>query len=72
MADYSGIITAIDAAILEWVGEPVTLSEAGRSVTYRSLDSLIEARKYYAGLQAQSSRSGRPFGIIPIKAPGAR
>lgn len=71
MADYAATITAIDAAILEWAGEPVTLSEQGRSVTYRSLNSLLEARKYYAELQSQVNNR-KPFGIINIKASGAR
>jgi len=71
MADYAAIITAIDAAILEWAGEPVSMQEGGRSVTYRSLTQLIDARKYYANLQQQVTNK-KPFGIINLKAGGAR
>lgn len=71
MADYAAIITAIDAAVTEWVGEPVMLSESGRSVTYRSLDSLISARKYYVNLQLQVNNK-KGFRITNLKAGGAR
>jgi hypothetical protein len=72
MADYSAIITAIDAAIEEWVGEPVSLADGhGRQVTYRSLSQLLEARKYYAELQTHINNK-KPFGVINLKATGAR
>lgn len=71
MADYAAIIEVIDAAILEWVGEPVMLQEAGRSVTYRSLTQLIDARKYYANLQLQVNNK-KPFRITKLKSEGAR
>lgn len=71
MADYAAILTAIDDAVLNWVGEPVTLTESGRSVTYRSLDSLLKARSYYAKLLLQQ-RNKKPFRITHIKAGDAR
>ena len=71
MADYAAIIDAIDAAILNWVGEPVMLTEAGRSVTYRSLRDLLAARDKYVSL-AQAAKNKRAFTITQLKAPGAR
>ena len=71
MADYAAIIDAIDTAIADWAGKPVMLSEAGRQVTYRSLNSLLEARRYYAKLQLQVNNE-KPFRITHLKAGGAR
>lgn len=72
MADYTTIIAAIDAAIEEWVGEPVSMADGhGRQVTYRSINQLLDARKYYAALQSNINK-GRPFGIIPLKTSGPR
>jgi len=71
MADYTAIITAIDVAILSWVGEPVVLTEQGRSVTYRNLNQLLDARRYYAKLQLQINNK-KPFRITHLKAGGAR
>jgi len=71
MATYAEIITAIDQAIADGVGSPVSVSRNGRTITYRGMDELIKARKYYKSLAAGSSGK-RPFKIIPIKAGGAR
>jgi len=71
MADYIAIIAAIDVAIENWAGKPVMLSEAGRQVTYRSLNSLLEVRRYYAKLQLQINNK-KPFRITHLKAGGAR
>jgi hypothetical protein len=49
------IIDAIDAAIAAWADKPVTLSNNGRTTTYRSLRELIEARRYYASLAASAA-----------------
>jgi len=70
MADYLAIITVIDTAITSWAGKPVSLSVEGRSVTYRSLKSLIDARHYYAQLAAQAKGMG--FKINPLKVSGPR
>jgi hypothetical protein len=66
-ADYQAIVDAIDAAITSWVDKPVTLSIAGRSLTYRSLKDLIDARSLYAKL-AIASRVGRGYTITNLKA----
>ena len=50
MADYAAIIAEIDAAVVKWAGKPINLSGSGRSVTYRSLKELTEARTYYQSL----------------------
>ena len=71
MASYLSIVAAIDDAIISWVDKPVNISVSGRSTTYRSLDELIKARKYYAQLAANSA-SGRKFRISEIKANSAR
>ena len=71
MATYSAIITAIDDAIEGWVGKPVSLStSSGESVTYRSLNELIDARKYYAALAARAANK-KPFKIQHLKSPAA-
>ena len=67
MATYAAIITAIDDAIASWAGEPVTHTRDGKSFTYRTLDELINARKYYASL-ANKSRNGRACTIQNLKA----
>ena len=71
MADCAAIIAAIDEAILSWIGQPVSLSISGRTVTYRSLNELLEARKYYVKQQSASS-NGRAFTITKLKAGGPR
>jgi len=55
MSSYTTIIAIIDDAIANWVGKPLTLSVSGRSVTYRTLESLLAVRKYYATLQSTSA-----------------
>ena len=68
MADYQAIIDAIDAAIANWTGSAQSITAAdGRSVTYRSLGELIDARKHYAKL-AVINRTGRGFTITNLKA----
>jgi len=71
MADYTTIIAAIDTAIENWAGTPMTLAESGRSVTYRSLRELLDARRYYASLSV-SDRNSKGFTIHHLKAGGAR
>lgn len=70
-ADYQAIVDAIDAAITSWVDKPVTLSIAGRSMTYRSLKELTDARTLYAKL-AITNRVGRGFTITNLKAGDAK
>lgn len=64
------IIAAIDEAIENWVGKPVSLSINGRIVTYRSLTELIEARRYYASLQAASGPIRGSIKIAQFKSGG--
>ena len=71
MADYAAIIEAIDTAITSWAAKPVQLSIEGRSITYRSLKELIEARIYYAKLAARSNNE-KGFTITHLKSGGAR
>lgn len=55
MINYKDIVAAIDEAVLNWAGRPITLRFAdGRTNTYRTLDELVAARKYYAQLIAGS------------------
>ncbi|NIP26664.1 MAG: hypothetical protein GWN94_19835 [Phycisphaerae bacterium] len=68
MADYQAIIDAIDSAITSWTGSPKSITaEDGRSVTYRSLADLLNARKHYVKL-AIAKRTGRGFTITNLKA----
>ncbi len=71
MATNAAIIAAIDDAILAWADQPVSLSISGRTITYRSLAELIDARKYYAQL-ATTASVGRGFTIKHFKAGGSR
>ena len=72
MADYATIISAIDTAIANWVGRPVSItSPVGGTITYRSLKELIEARIYYAKLAAKSNNK-KSFTITHLKSGGAR
>ena len=64
---YQTIIDAIDAAITAWVGDPVSMTFAGGTVTYRSLTELIEARRHYASL-LRTSGGGVAFQLHRIKA----
>ena len=70
-ADYQAIIDAIDTAIADWVGQPVTMTAAsGKSQTYRSLTELIAARReYVALLKSQQGSSG--FHISALTSRGA-
>lgn len=72
MAAYAAIIAKIDEAIENWAGEPVQISEGTMSLTYRSIDDLIKARKYYASLAAAANRGGRGFSITKLRAGGTR
>ena len=64
------VIDAIDAAILSWAGEPVSVSFKGRTITYRSLDELLRARIHFAQLLAASAQT-EPFQLRRIAAGGA-
>lgn len=67
MTDYQQIVDAIDAAVLGWAGRPITLRFAdGRTNTYRTLDELIAARKYYAQLIAGSKTIARSIRIARL------
>ena len=66
MAAYATIITEIDDAILEWIGKPITITVNNRSTTYRSVDELIRARRYYAKLSA-AANNGKGFKITHLK-----
>jgi hypothetical protein len=49
MSTASDIVAAIDAAILSGVSGPGQIRSAdGRMITYRSLQELMELRKFYA------------------------
>jgi len=67
----SEIIAAIDAAILKWADEPLTIAVAGRNIQYRTLQQLRDARDYYAKLQKATSTT-RPFFFQKLKAGGPR
>jgi len=71
MASYTTIIAAIDNAIETWAGSPLSIQVNNRTTTYRSLEDLLKARRYYAQLQANAN-AGRPFRISEIKANGMR
>jgi len=71
MADYAAIIDALDTAITSWAAKPVQLSIEGRSITYRSLNELIEARRYYAKLLAKPNNE-KGFTITHLKSGGPR
>ena len=68
MADQD-ILTALDAAILAQVDEPLSLTHNGRSITYRSLDELVKARAEFA--QAVATTAGAcPLQFHHFKAGG--
>jgi hypothetical protein len=58
---YAAIISAIDAAILAWADKPVTLTNNGRTTTYRTMDELLKARDYYtrAGVSSSADPASR-------------
>lgn len=64
------VIDAIDAAILGWVGEPVSVTFKGRTVTYRSLNELLQARTHFSQLLAATAKT-EPFQLRRVKAGGA-
>jgi len=68
---YQAIIDAIDAAILAWAGKPLTLSQAGHSVTYRTLAELQKARAFYDNLLNKPTSSSPGFLLQRIKPGGA-
>ena len=68
--DPQAIVDAIDAAILAWCDDPVSLTINGRSVTYRSLDELIRARATYTHLvNAAAENIGVQFRRITAGGP---
>lgn len=69
-ATYTAIIAAIDAAILNWAGEPVVIEQGGKKVEYRKLDDLLKARKTYAQLLSTATR-GKTYRIQPLRNGGA-
>ena len=70
-ADYQAMVDAIDTAITNWLGKPVSINVSDFSITYRSLGELIEARRHYAKL-AIAKKTGRGFTITNLKAGDAR
>ncbi len=50
MADYQAILDAIDTAILAGVSQPSSLTVSGRTITYRSLKDLMDARTRISNL----------------------
>jgi hypothetical protein len=67
---YATIIETIDTAINTWAGRPVSIAVEGRTITYRSLRELMDARKYYSQLAAGQSRQG--FRITALRSTSAR
>lgn len=71
-ASYTTILATIDDAINNWAGKAVHITSAsGRSITYRNLKELIDARKYYAGLAAKANNA-KGFTITHLKSGGSR
>lgn len=68
--DYAIIISTLDAAIAAGAASPLTIAVNNRQYTYRGLDQLVEARKYYVALAAATARDGRPIGIAHLKCGG--
>lgn len=64
------IIAAIDTAIENWAGKPISLSVNGRAVTYRSLAELIEARKYYGTVDSATGDIRDGFKIANFRPGG--
>ena len=71
MADYTAILTAIDAAILAGITKPGSMSVMGEQITYRNLTELKEIREYYAQRHNLSGtvRSRIKFGKFKPGAP---
>lgn len=70
--DYQAIIEAIDAAILEWVGQPVEIDHNGKKTVYRSLNDLLNARRYYVQLQASAAAGGNSMQFAQVENGGPR
>ncbi len=69
MADYSVIIDAIDAAILDGASKPGTVTSSdGRSVVYRGLKELTDARERFVRLQNAAARPRKGFTLRKFKA----
>ncbi len=67
--DYSAIIEAIDAAILDGVSKPGTVTSSdGRSVVYRSLKELTDARDRFVRLQNAAARPRKRFTLRKFRA----
>lgn len=68
---YQTIIDAIDTQIAAGVTEPGSMSfPDGRSITYKSLTDLTQARRYYETLLAQVRNAVQPFRLTKIKSGG--
>jgi hypothetical protein len=64
-ATYAEIIAALDDAILAGASRPVEIEHKGKRHRYETLDSMIKARAYFAGLQAaQTVGGGFHIGLI--------
>ena len=60
MADYQAIVDAIDAEVLRGVSGPGEISTAdGRTIKYRSLADLVNARREYVKLANTASGKKR-------------
>jgi len=67
---YQDILDEIDAAVLAWAGKPMTLSQAGSSVTYRTLAELLKARAFYQKLLHTPTSSSPGYLLRRIKPGG--
>tara|TARA_Y100000310_G_scaffold50635_1_gene46626 strand:+ start:495 stop:710 length:216 start_codon:yes stop_codon:yes gene_type:complete len=65
------IISALDAAIEAQGDKPLTLTINNKSVTYRTLDSMLAARKYYESLRDTASEVRDGFKVANFKYGGA-
>jgi len=66
-SQYSAALVAVDAAILDYAGNAnKSLTLGPMSITYRSLDELLNLRAFYKNEIAkdQSGRGGGPFAIF--------
>ena len=67
--DYQAIIDAIDAAILEGIDKPGSITTAsGRTVQYRNLSELSKLRDKYVRLLARRYRYKKGFKLTRFQA----
>ena len=67
--DYTAIIDAIDAAIEAGVSKPVKIvTGEGKTVEFRTLKDLTDAREVYVRLRNAASRPSRGFRLNKFRA----